>query len=204
MKHIVLCCLALASLSLSYFYEYRPAAASTTNNTTSYTSLVASDAIISGGDLVKVLETRSLTFRDTLFYEFHAQNFGLKLSYDEDPVLLETVAEWLGTPYRSGGNSKKGTDCSGFVTSVYRNVYGINLSRSSHSMFNDVERIKKDSLQTGDLVFFRRSPKQPIYHVGIYLKDGKFVHSATNGGVMISSLDSEYYRRNYYAGGRVN
>ncbi len=145
-----------------------------------------------------------LTYKDSLFYKYYAQNLAVKLEYNEDKELLETVNDWIGTPYRSGCASKKGTDCSGFVTSVYREVYGINLSRSSRSMFQDVKRIKKDSIRTGDLVFFRRSPKQPIYHVGIYLKNGKFVHSATNGGVMVSSLKQAYYQRNFYAAGRVN
>lgn len=58
-------------------------------------------------------------------------------------------------------------------------------------------------MRTGDLVFFRRS-KGPIYHVGIYLKNNKFIHSATNGGVMVSSLKEPYYSKNFYAAGRVN
>ncbi len=70
-------------------------------------------------------------------------------------------------------------------------------------MFSSVQRVDKDEMQTGDLVFFRRGPGQPIYHVGIYLKDHKFAHAATNGGVMVSSLDQAYYSRNFYAAGRV-
>ena len=70
-------------------------------------------------------------------------------------------------------------------------------------MFQDVKRVKKDNLRTGDLVFFKRGPKQPIFHVGIYLKNGKFIHSATSGGVMVSSLKDPFFRKNYYAGGRV-
>jgi lipoprotein Spr/probable lipoprotein NlpC len=70
-------------------------------------------------------------------------------------------------------------------------------------MFHDVKRISKTQVKEGDLVFFRRGPKQPIYHVGIYLKNNKFVHSASNGGVRISSLKESYYSRNYYAAGRV-
>jgi lipoprotein Spr/probable lipoprotein NlpC len=109
----------------------------------------------------------------------------------------------MGTPYRFGSNTKRGTDCSGFVTRVFKEVYGVTLQRSSRSMFQNVKRVGKDEMQTGDLVFFRRGPGQPIYHVGIYLKDGKFAHSATNGGVMVSSLNQAYYHRNFYAAGRV-
>jgi cell wall-associated NlpC family hydrolase len=59
-------------------------------------------------------------------------------------------------------------------------------------------------MRTGDLVFFRRSSKEPIFHVGIYLKNNKFVHAATSGGVMVSSLKEPYYRNYFYAAGRVN
>ena len=206
MKNIILSCFAIVALGLSYFYEVKPAAATpeTQNFTFENASLIpfAPDGNITTNPFEKAANT--LTYKDSLFYKYYSQNFAVKLEFNEDKELLETVNEWIGTPYRSGSASKKGTDCSGFVTSIYREVYGINLSRSSRSMFQDVKRIKKDSVQTGDLVFFRRSPKQPIYHVGIYLKNGKFVHSATNGGVMISSLKQAYYQRNYYAAGRVN
>ena len=89
------------------------------------------------------------------------------------------------------------------MTRVFQEVYGITLKRSSRSMFENVKRVDKNEMEPGDLVFFRRGPGQPIYHVGIYLKDGKFAHSACNGGVMVSSLNQAYYQRNFYAAGRV-
>ena len=97
------------------------------------------------------------------------------------------MTDWIGTPYSYGSNSRRGTDCSGFVTRVFREVYGINLQHSSRAMFSNTKHVAKSEMQTGDLVFFRRG-HGPIYHVGIYLKDGKFAHSACNGGVMVSSL----------------
>ena len=140
--------------------------------------------------------------RDSLTYHYYAQTLGLHLAFDENKDLLRTVTDWIGTPYSYGNNSQKGTDCSGFVTRVFREVYGITLKRSSRSMFTTTERVAKSEMKTGDLVFFRRG-HGPIYHVGIYLKDGKFAHSATNGGVMVSSLNQPYYHRNFYAAGRV-
>ena len=206
MKNSILCCFAAVALALSYFYEVapQPTAPNSQNPVLETASIVpfASDGNDSSNPFAKT--TQPLTFKDSVFYNYYSQNFSVKLDYSEDKALLETVSEWLGTPYRSGASSRKGTDCSGFVSAIYRQVYGINLIHSSRSMFQQVERVKKDSIRTGDLVFFRRSPKQPIYHVGIYLKDGKFVHSATNGGVMISSLHQAYYQRNFYAAGRVN
>ena len=207
MKNIILCCFAAVALSLSYFYEVD----SENQPTTTQDSVIQTASLIpfapDGGDKpVNAFEkaAQPLTFKDSLFYNYQAQNLGVKLEYNEDKQLLETVNAWIGTPYRSGSATKRGTDCSGFVSAIYRQVYGIKLTHSSRSMFQEVERVKRDSMRTGDLVFFRRSPKQPIYHVGIYLKNGKFVHSATNGGVMVSSLKQPYYQRNFYAAGRVN
>ncbi|MFT2007130.1 C40 family peptidase [Pontibacter sp. 13R65] len=198
-KSIILSILALASLTLSFLYEIAPE---------------DSEPPLPVGDAAAFLlpppyesespEPELPTPKDSLFYEQYAKKLGTRLDYSEDKELLKTVTKWLGTPYRYGSNTRKGTDCSGFVTSIYRDVYGIDLSRNSHSMFSDVERIRKDSIQTGDLVFFRRGPNQPIYHVGIYLKGNKFIHSATNGGVKISSLKEPYYRSHYFAAGRVN
>ena len=140
--------------------------------------------------------------RDSLAYHYYAQTLGLHLAFNENKDLLRTVTDWIGTPYSYGNNSRRGTDCSGFVTRVFREVYGVTLQRSSRSMFTTTKRVAKSEMQTGDLVFFRRG-HGPIYHVGIYLKDGKFAHSATNGGVMVSSLNQPYYQRNFYAAGRV-
>ena len=206
MKNFILGGCAAIALTLSFLYEVKPEA----SENTSQNAILETASIIpfapEGGPTANPFEkaAQPLTFKDSLAYRYYAQNFNVKLEYNENKELLETINDWIGTPYRSGSNTKRGTDCSGFVTRIYKEVYGVNLKRSSNSMFQDVKRIKKDSIRTGDLVFFRRSPKQPIYHVGIYLKNGKFAHSATNGGVMISSLHQPYYHRNYYAAGRVN
>ncbi|RPD46334.1 hypothetical protein DNI29_15145 [Hymenobacter sediminis] len=196
MKNSILYCLAAASMVLSFFFEKSPSAASAAPTVQEASFL---SGLLSGDDD----EPRLLTASDSLAYDKAAHRLGIDASYTEDKSLLETVVSWLGTPYRYGSNSKSGTDCSGFVTRVFKEAYGITLQRSSRSMFSSVKHVQKDEMQTGDLVFFRRGPGQPIYHVGIYLKDGKFVHSATNGGVMVSSLNQAYYSRNFYAAGRV-
>ncbi|TXK47419.1 hypothetical protein FVR03_09480 [Pontibacter qinzhouensis] len=200
-KSIILSILAIASLTLSYLYEISPE----TNAPAPPVADAAAFLLPPPYEPEPIAELiEAPTPNDSLFYEQYAKKLGTRLDYTEDKELLKTVTKWIGTPYQYGSSTRKGTDCSGFVTSIYREVYGIDLSRSSQSMFGDVERIKKDSIQTGDLVFFRRGPKQPIFHVGIYLKGNKFIHSATNGGVMISSLKEPYYRHHYFAAGRVN
>ncbi|MDR2100077.1 MAG: C40 family peptidase [Campylobacteraceae bacterium] len=135
-----------------------------------------------------------------------SRRFGVKITQKENVRLYSTSSKWLGTPYKMGGTTKNGVDCSGFVIAVYKDVYGKNLSRSSAEMFKkDAVKIERSSLREGDLVFFRTdggSKKNPN-HVGIYLKDGKFVHASTSKGVMINSLDETYYKNAWISGGRV-
>lgn len=117
--------------------------------------------------------------------------------------LRNSIADWIGTPHRSGMESKSGTDCSGFVRAVFRESYGLDLSRNSEEMFRyDVKPTGREELREGDLVFFNTYGKG-ITHVGIYLCDDKFVHASTSRGVIIDSLGSPYYQKNYYAAGRV-
>jgi cell wall-associated NlpC family hydrolase len=116
--------------------------------------------------------------------------------------LLRGAFALLGTRYRSGGDSPStGFDCSGFTTWVF-NKYGINLPRSSREQFQVGQQVAKTNLKKGDLVFF--GSKRGISHVGIYLENGKFIHSASNGkDVQVSSLDEDYWRARYAGGRRV-
>ena len=112
---------------------------------------------------------------------------------------------WIGTPYRSGGQSRKGTDCSGFVRQVYKKVYGIDLPRNTDQQMDATSRVRRGKLREGDLVFFHGSRKRRrANHVGIYLKEGKFVHASTSRGVMVSRLDEDYWDEHWMRGGRSN
>jgi len=136
-------------------------------------------------------------------YESFSTKFGYQLSGTENVDFLKEVDEWLGTPYKYGSRIKqKGTDCSGFVGSVYLNVYGITLSRMSSAMYNDVKPIKKENLQEGDIIFFKINGKT-ISHVGIYISNNKFAHASVKRGVVINDLDEEYYKKRFFTGGRV-
>jgi lipoprotein Spr/probable lipoprotein NlpC len=214
MKNSLLYCLAAASLALSFFFE-RPADASATVRALTapavaeaslFPALLENEPVslpaTPGGPVTPADALAAAAARDSLTYHYYAQTLGLHLAYDENKDLLRTVTDWVGTPYSYGSNSRQGTDCSGFVTRVFKEVYGITLKRSSRSMFTTVKRVPQKEMHTGDLVFFRRG-HGPIYHVGIYLKDGKFAHSACGKGVTISSLREGYYHHNFYAAGRV-
>lgn len=122
----------------------------------------------------------------------------------DDLRFYSEIASWLGTPYRHGGTSKRGVDCSGFVAGVYRDLGIASLNRTAESIYrNDVRKISKGRLRTGDLVFFRHGNRGPMSHVGIYLKDGWFVHASSSRGVIVDNLEKEYFRNNFQKGGRI-
>ncbi|MCX2742015.1 C40 family peptidase [Pontibacter anaerobius] len=202
-KAIILSALAILSLVLSYFYEVAPA----NRPAPAQAGMITPYAINTPEDVLQAIEWQQPLPEEEaeeLQEEYYIKKLGLRFRNPDYRALVEAASKWIGTPYRYGSSSKRGADCSGFVTSLYEEVYGINLSRSSRSMFQDVARIQKDSVRTGDLVFFRRSANGPIFHVGIYLKNNKFIHSATSKGVMVSSLSEPYFRSYYFAAGRVN
>ncbi|MEZ5172932.1 MAG: C40 family peptidase [Bacteroidia bacterium] len=103
------------------------------------------------------------------------------------------INDWIGSPYKYGGCSKDGTDCSGMVYTFYKEVFGISLPRSSSELYEKAKKISIEEAKPGDLVFFATKSAK-VSHVGMYMMDNKFVHSSTSKGVIISSLDETYYR----------
>lgn len=155
--------------------------------------------------LVSLLALASCSsHRDIVADNYKKQYFGIKLSGDDNLKLYDEIESWIGVPYRYGGSTRRGVDCSGLVVNVYKDVYGIKLQRNSELIYKkNCDKIKKSKLREGDLVFFKTGKKKRINHVGIYLKNGKFVHTSASRGVIISSLDEDYYRRNFMQAGRV-
>ena len=127
---------------------------------------------------------------------------GLTYSADDNMALYEAVNSWLGVPYKYGGTDRKGIDCSAFVGTIYKEVYGVTLNRTANDMLRDVKLIAKSQLKEGDLVFFTNS-KGKVSHVGIYLKEDLFAHASTSNGVSVSRLDNKYWEKHFYKGGRV-
>ncbi len=117
-----------------------------------------------------------------------------------DEGIREEMKKYLGVRYRKAGESKKGFDCSGFVKVIYDEIFGVDLPHQSSQQAMSPElvsvSVSDDDLKTGDLVFFSTGrKKKAINHVGIYLRDGKFIHAARSKGVIISNLDDPYWRR---------
>jgi lipoprotein Spr len=136
-----------------------------------------------------------------------SKKYSLPLTTDDYIFLYEAGSGWLGVKHRFGGNTKKGVDCSGFTSIIYKEVYGKRLERSSNDiLLKNCELIDRENLREGNLVFFRtsrRGASGTATHVGIYLKNGKFIHASVSNGVIISSLSEPYYIRTWITGGRV-
>lgn len=118
-------------------------------------------------------------------------------------LLYDEAYNWMNTPYLYAGNSKKGIDCSGLIKKIYSKIYNLKLNGNSSYIFAQTKEIKDlNSLIEGDLLFFKINKKQ-ISHIGIYLKDGYFVHSSVNKGVTINNLNEKYYQKYYFTAGRI-
>jgi lipoprotein Spr len=132
--------------------------------------------------------------------EKYAHQLGVGKESISNKKLYAFIDEWYGVKYSYGGKSKKGVDCSGFASILYREVFGADIAGPSASLYDQFEKIPKEELKEGDLVFFKIETKE-ISHVGIYLQNNKFVHATTKAGVMIDDLNNEYYKK--YFGGSV-
>jgi cell wall-associated NlpC family hydrolase len=123
----------------------------------------------------------------------------------DDRRLLEVVNRYLGVPYKWGGTTRQGMDCSAFTRAIFREAYGIELPRTSRQMYELGLRIlERRALRPGDLVFFRDTHEGPgVAHVGIYVGNGHFAHaSATQGGV-ITSMSIAYFNDRYVGARRI-
>ncbi len=141
-------------------------------------------------------------YRDSLYFSFF-KSHNVKLDSTDNDSLFRYIFDRFGTPYKYGDTSKFGMDCSAFVDLVYLHVYKRNLQRNSAKIYAiNCDSISKDSLKQGDLVFFNIKTKG-ISHLGIYLKDGIFIHSSSTYGVRFSRLDENYYSKYYWGSGRV-
>lgn len=116
--------------------------------------------------------------------------------------LLETVDDWYGVRYRTGGVTKKGVDCSGFTVAVYAALYGLAIPRVSREQYRVSEKISTTELEEGDLVFFNTNGRG-VSHVGVYLGNSKFIHASVSRGVMVNSLYESYYVKRFYGAGRI-
>lgn len=108
---------------------------------------------------------------------------------------------WQGTPYRLGGTSKNGIDCSALIQIIYKNAFTKNIPRTTKIQAQSGAFVTRNNLKIGDLVFFKPSGKSR--HVGIYMGKNQFMHASTSKGVIISTLDNPYWKSNYWQARRI-
>jgi lipoprotein Spr len=139
--------------------------------------------------------------QESLAKDYLSQIMGVAVSATSNMKLFHFVYDWIGTPYRFGGSSRNGIDCSAFTKQLYSDVFNLTIRRNSRDIFSMVNPVNKDDLKEGDLVFFKIHSRS-ISHIGIYLGNNRFAH-ASSRGVAISSLDDAYYSHYFYKGGRL-
>ncbi|MDT3697663.1 MAG: NlpC/P60 family protein [Ignavibacterium sp.] len=127
----------------------------------------------------------------------------LPLSTKKDLMIMEII-KYMNTPYKFGGNSLNGIDCSAFTQSVFKNSWLLDLNRSAREQFTQGIPIENRSdLKFGDLVFFNTRRRVKPGHVGIYIGENLFAHASTKLGVTISSLEHDYYNKRYMGARRI-
>ena len=134
---------------------------------------------------------------------FSFNSFSQVQLQDSTTSLYSFLKEWWNVPYVWGGTTKKGIDCSAFVKTMYVSLHGKYLPRTSGEQYDYAQKIPREEIKTGDLVFFKSGKR--INHVGYYLFDSLFVHSSSkNKKVIISNLLDPKYQKIWFSQGRIN
>lgn len=116
--------------------------------------------------------------------------------------ILSAADDWMGVPYRFGGTTRDGVDCSAFVRAVYASAYGVRLTRSTRTQVKEGVPVSREALRAGDLVFFRTG--HDLRHVGIYLGRGRMLHaSSSKDRVLVDDFNQDYFQRTYWTARRL-
>lgn len=130
-----------------------------------------------------------------------ANNVDLNNSLLVKQQLLRQYSEWQGTEYKIGGLNQQGVDCSGFVYLTFRSKLGLEIPRTTELQLKAGSDIAQTELRSGDLIFF----KTGLFtrHIGIYMENGQFMHASSSRGVMLSSLNNQYWQAKYWLSRRL-
>jgi len=137
---------------------------------------------------------KAVTKKQTPSYKPKKQNWITTALYNE-------YKKWYKTPYKYGGLSKNGIDCSAFVQLSFKNAFNIEIPRMAKDQAKKGYKISKKELKEGDLVFFKTG--YSTRHSGIIIEKDKFMHVSTKYGVTISSLNNPYWKSKYWQARRI-
>lgn len=108
------------------------------------------------------------------------------------------AGDWLGTPYQFGGETRNGADCSGFVKTLYRELAGFDLPRTTSVQWQQGREVEPNQLRSGDLVFFSGGEAgNGVNHVGVIIGPGEFAHASSSQGVRFASYDRGYWQKRW-------
>jgi cell wall-associated NlpC family hydrolase len=152
--------------------------------------------------LIAACATPPKQSRVTTIGSAHPQVFkGHAADAEIEKRIRDEYRRWKGTQHQLGGTGNRGIDCSGFVREVYKNVFNIDLPRTTNAQVKQGRPIPFNALQPGDLVFFK--PSTYPRHVGIFLSESEFVHASKNKGVTVSKIDRYYWGKYYWTARRI-
>ncbi|MEO6305930.1 MAG: NlpC/P60 family protein [Bacteroidia bacterium] len=130
------------------------------------------------------------------------EKMGITNKEVKDNKLYSFISDWYGAPYKYGGCEKTGVDCSCFTINLFEKVYGKKMPRTAGEIYKECEKTNINKAEEGDLIFFKINSNS-ITHVGVYLRDNKFVHASTTKGVLVNSLTETYYQKYFYSAGKL-
>lgn len=162
----------------------------------------------SGKNNALFFQTKNLTTAAATALELFSINqfkYAIRLDVPVELIqnksLYDFIDEWWGVPYRLGGLTQNGIDCSAFMQTLFFGVFALKLPRTAREQKAVADWIPSTDLREGDLVFF--NTRGGVSHVGMYLHNNKFVHASTSGGVMISDLNEPYWSHKFLGAGRI-
>ncbi len=126
-----------------------------------------------------------------------------EITLPDSESLIGTINYYIGTPYKYGGCTRKGIDCSCFVKTVFAEALGLNLPRTVAQQWKYGKPVSRDELAFGDIVFFRTSKRKVPSHSGIYIGGGRFAHASSSLGVSVAKLSDPYWSKRYAGARRV-
>jgi murein DD-endopeptidase / murein LD-carboxypeptidase len=148
-------------------------------------------------------ETTNVSSSGKVFATEYSRKLGVPVPETANQKLITQVYDWVGVPYKYGGNDKNGVDCSGLISNIFPLVYNLKVPRVSAQLYKAAVPVEKRQLREGDLVFFKINTAE-VGHAGILLFEDYFVHASTSKGVMISRLGETYWSKYFVGGGRFS